>query len=294
MKFAGADSREALEPWRGLFLAVAAGASSRRPTDDEVYLHELAGFAVRRPDGTPLGLVSALYEMPAGLMLEVQGPKREFLLPYKKEFVREVDRAARRLVVAPPEGLIEDERLIARSAAIAVDDRRGHAVPRGRSRRSLAASIPGRAAAAGLVRVPAGAAAGLHPRPAPDRGRLRLRRRRRDGAQAGAVLRGGGERSGRGSRTDRAAVGAGPAVRPRRRGAVLAGRAAHAALRALQGRGPAGGGRARRPKSCRSATSCCRAASPRRSACSMRWCGCCPARSATTSRPAATRTTTGC
>ena len=63
---------------------------------------------MRLPDGTPLGLVSALYETPAGLMIEVQGPKREFLLPYKKEFVREVDRAGRRLVVTPPEGLIEE------------------------------------------------------------------------------------------------------------------------------------------------------------------------------------------
>jgi ribosomal 30S subunit maturation factor RimM len=40
-------------------------------------------------------------------MIEVQGPKREFLLPYKKQFVRRVDREGRRLVVVPPEGLIE-------------------------------------------------------------------------------------------------------------------------------------------------------------------------------------------
>jgi ribosomal 30S subunit maturation factor RimM len=37
----------------------------------------------------------------------VQGPRREFLLPYKKEFVREVDREGRRLVVVPPDGLLE-------------------------------------------------------------------------------------------------------------------------------------------------------------------------------------------
>ena len=78
------------------------------PADDEVYLHELAGFAVRLPDETPLGLVSGVYETQAGLMIEVQGPKREFLLPYKKQFVRQVDREGRRLTVTPPEGLIED------------------------------------------------------------------------------------------------------------------------------------------------------------------------------------------
>jgi 16S rRNA processing protein RimM len=106
VKFAGADRREAIDPWRGLFLAVPADELTP-PAGDEVYLHELDGFAVRLPDETPLGLVTAVYELPAGLMIEVQGPKREFLLPYKKEFVREVDRAGRRLVVTPPEGLIE-------------------------------------------------------------------------------------------------------------------------------------------------------------------------------------------
>jgi 16S rRNA processing protein RimM len=106
VKFAGADRREDLEPWRGLFLAVPADELAA-PTGDEVWLHELDGFAVRLPDDTPLGLVSAVYELPSGLMIEVQGPRREFLLPYKKEFVREVDRAGRRLVVTPPEGLIE-------------------------------------------------------------------------------------------------------------------------------------------------------------------------------------------
>ena len=106
IKFAGADRREAIDPWRGLFLAVRADELAP-PEGDEVYLHELDGFAVRLPDETPLGLVSAVYELPSGLMIEVQGPKREFLLPYKKEFVREVDRAGRRLVVTPPEGLIE-------------------------------------------------------------------------------------------------------------------------------------------------------------------------------------------
>ncbi len=60
---------------------------------DEVYLHELDGFAVRRPDETALGLVTRGVRAAVGLMIEVQGPKREFLLPFKKEFVREVDRA---------------------------------------------------------------------------------------------------------------------------------------------------------------------------------------------------------
>ena len=106
VKFHGVESRDALEPWRGRFLGLPAEDLSP-PAGDEVYLHELEGFAVRLEDGSAVGLVSAVYELPAGVMLEVQGPKREFLLPYKREFVRVVDRAGRCLTVAPPAGLID-------------------------------------------------------------------------------------------------------------------------------------------------------------------------------------------
>jgi 16S rRNA processing protein RimM len=107
MKFAGIDGRDALEGWRGLFLGVYE-ATLPPLVGDEVYAADLAGFSVRLPDGTPLGLVSAVYELPAGFTIEVQGPKREFLLPYKKEFVLEVEREAKRLVVTPPAGLVDE------------------------------------------------------------------------------------------------------------------------------------------------------------------------------------------
>ena len=97
---------EAVEPWRGHFLA-AESAELRPPADGEVYLHELVGFAVRDAAGDSLGLVTRTVDTPTGLMLEVQGPRREFLMPFKKEFVVELDREARRLVVTLPEGLVD-------------------------------------------------------------------------------------------------------------------------------------------------------------------------------------------
>jgi 16S rRNA processing protein RimM len=106
LKFKGIDHRDGLESLRDTLLA-ASREELREPESDEVYLHELTGFAVRLEDETPLGLVTSLFEMPSGLMLEVQGSKREFLLPYKKEFVRQVKRAERVLVVALPEGLLD-------------------------------------------------------------------------------------------------------------------------------------------------------------------------------------------
>jgi 16S rRNA processing protein RimM len=106
LKFRDVDDRDGLEPLRDHMLA-AESAKLAPPANDEVYLHELEGFSVRQEDGTALGLVSAVYEMPVGLMLEVQGPRREFLLPYKKEFVKQVDKANRRLVVTLPDGLLD-------------------------------------------------------------------------------------------------------------------------------------------------------------------------------------------
>ncbi len=55
-----------------------------------------------------VGLVSEVYQLPSGVTLEVQGPKREFMVPFVKEFIGPIDRAARRLTIRPPEGLIED------------------------------------------------------------------------------------------------------------------------------------------------------------------------------------------
>ena len=104
--FRGYGAIEAVEGWRGHFL-VADRARLRPLAADEVYLHELTGFAVRDGHGAALGLVSDLEEGPAGLVLTIQGEKREFLLPYKKEFVRTVNRSERVLVVVLPEGLMD-------------------------------------------------------------------------------------------------------------------------------------------------------------------------------------------
>jgi len=106
LKFRGIDAREELEPWRGQFLA-APREELQPPAEGEVYLHELVGCSVRDETGKPLGLVSGFFELPSGLTLEVQGPAREFLLPFRKEFIREVRREERVLVVALPEGLLE-------------------------------------------------------------------------------------------------------------------------------------------------------------------------------------------
>jgi 16S rRNA processing protein RimM len=62
---------------------------------------------VERVDGAVLGTVSALYELPQGLMLEVGEGRGSVLVPYRVEVVRRVDVDAGVIVVEPPDGLLE-------------------------------------------------------------------------------------------------------------------------------------------------------------------------------------------
>lgn len=102
----GHPDRDALERYRGLFLAL--DRSLLPPLQEgEVYLQELVGFAVQDSQGEALGLVSSVYELPQGPMLEIQGSEREFLLPFHGEYVRQTDRAGKRLIVTVPAGLLE-------------------------------------------------------------------------------------------------------------------------------------------------------------------------------------------
>ena len=106
VRLADHADRDAVEGYRQHFLAV--DRSELPPLGEgEVYQQELVGFAVRDEADEPLGIVSAVYELPAGVTIEVQGPKREFLLPFRAECVVETDSAGRRLVVRVPDGLLD-------------------------------------------------------------------------------------------------------------------------------------------------------------------------------------------
>jgi 16S rRNA processing protein RimM len=106
LRLADHASRDAVEGYREHFLAVPRSALPALD-EGEVYQQDLVGFAVHDPAGTPLGIVSAVYDLPAGLTIEVQGPVREFLLPFRGEYVQRTDTAGRRLVVTVPDGLLD-------------------------------------------------------------------------------------------------------------------------------------------------------------------------------------------
>jgi len=105
--FDGIVDRNTAERLRGVGLFVDAG-SLPEPDEDEFYDHQLVGLAVHHADGTLLGEVVDVLHPPAAPVLVVkQSDDTEELVPFVRVIVPDVDLAAGRLVVDPPEGMFE-------------------------------------------------------------------------------------------------------------------------------------------------------------------------------------------
>jgi 16S rRNA processing protein RimM len=104
--FEGVTSVEEAEALRGLELRIPEDA--RMPLGpDEYYLYDLLGCEVRTLAGEEIGRVQAVYTGAGGALLSVDREGAEVLVPLVKTMCPEIDVAARRIVVDPPEGLLD-------------------------------------------------------------------------------------------------------------------------------------------------------------------------------------------
>ena len=113
---------EALRPSKDAFVARLKGVGDRDaaekltnvklyvsrdklpPVDDaETFYHaDLVGLAAVMPDGTPLGIVTAIHNFGAGDVIEIKPESGEpLLLPFTAAVVPKIDIAARRMIVVP-------------------------------------------------------------------------------------------------------------------------------------------------------------------------------------------------
>lgn len=106
IKFDAIPDRTAAEMWRQRYLLVPT-AELTPPADDEVFMHDLIGMRVRGDDGTEIGTVAGLYELPQGLTLDVKRDTGDVLVPYRPSVVREVDLDTRTVLVDMTSGLFE-------------------------------------------------------------------------------------------------------------------------------------------------------------------------------------------
>jgi len=105
--FAGVSDRTAAEALRNTLLVVDS-ASSPSTDDDEFWDHDLVDLAAVATDGSPLGTVTDVLHPPGSDLLVVRRPDgAELLIPFVREIVPTVDLDARKVVVDPPDGLLE-------------------------------------------------------------------------------------------------------------------------------------------------------------------------------------------
>ena len=104
--FENVTTVEEAETLRGVELRIPEDA--RMPLGpDEYYLYDLVGCEVRTKDGVEIGRVQAVYTGAGGALLSVDRNGSEVLVPLVKTMCPEIDVAARRIIVDPPEGLLE-------------------------------------------------------------------------------------------------------------------------------------------------------------------------------------------
>lgn len=97
----GVDDADAAERYRDAMLYAARDRVEVAPGE---YLDiDLVGCEVFDADGRRYGVVDSVAHYPASDMLVVNG----VMVPMVSEFIREIDIAARRIVITPPAGLFE-------------------------------------------------------------------------------------------------------------------------------------------------------------------------------------------
>lgn len=106
LKFEGVDSIGDAEAWVGCWVTVPAGKAAALP-EGTYFNHDLVGCDVSGIDGTFIGTVGGILDIAENPQLVVRGGGREYLIPAVKSICVEVSVADKRIVVDPPEGLMD-------------------------------------------------------------------------------------------------------------------------------------------------------------------------------------------
>ncbi|MEV6901831.1 ribosome maturation factor RimM [Amycolatopsis sp. NPDC051372] len=109
VRFEEVLTRDVAETLRGALLLIDTAALPPTGDPDEFYDHELAGLSAELADGTVVGKVVEVVHSPAGELLELDVAGREVLVPFVRAIVPTVDVAGGRVVLDPPEGLLDED-----------------------------------------------------------------------------------------------------------------------------------------------------------------------------------------
>ncbi|AXB44255.1 ribosome maturation factor RimM [Amycolatopsis albispora] len=109
VRFDQVPDRTAAEELRGALLL--GDTADLPPTEDpdEFYDHQLEGLRAELTDGTEVGTVLEVVHSPGGELLSLDRDGQSVLVPFVRAIVPVVDVAGGRVVLDPPEGLLDTD-----------------------------------------------------------------------------------------------------------------------------------------------------------------------------------------
>jgi len=110
VRLSGVKTKEQADALRGTTLYAPRAALPALP-DDEFYHTDLIGLTAVDTGGADLGRIHAVHNHGGGDLLELRakGRKGTVLVPFTRAVVPTVDLRAGRIVIDPPEGLLDSE-----------------------------------------------------------------------------------------------------------------------------------------------------------------------------------------
>jgi len=106
LRFEGIHDRDGSEDLCGRYLLRDFDQVGRLE-QGEVFYHDLLGMEAVTVDGRRVGEVVEVYELQPADLLEVRGLERSHMIPYISEMIRSVDVEHKRIVLDPPDGLLD-------------------------------------------------------------------------------------------------------------------------------------------------------------------------------------------
>ena len=106
--FDAVADRDTAESLRGALLVIDSAELPPPADPEEFYDHQLEGLAAHLDDGTLVGVVTEVVHSPGGELLVIERDGGgEALVPFVTAIVPTVDLDAGRLVLTPPDGLLD-------------------------------------------------------------------------------------------------------------------------------------------------------------------------------------------
>jgi len=104
VKFKGIDTPEDVQLLQNWTIEIPE-EDARELEEGEYFLHDLVGLRLVDRDGRERGVVKEVYEGGGSLLLNVEGPKGDYEVPFASAICLEIDLSGKKIVVDLPEGL---------------------------------------------------------------------------------------------------------------------------------------------------------------------------------------------